>query len=283
MYSYFNIYHLVYFYDAVTYGSISEAANANYVTQSAVSQAISKLESHFNTKLVFHTRQKLHITKEGKIVYKQANKIFKSIQEAYNIVKEAKEKEKKHLRLITTKSLANSLLPATYKKIREEMPHMELKFKTGGLNMIQSYLKREEAEIAIVVFDDRFKGFEKIPVSKGRLNLYQRKEAPKDLIEKGIFVDEIDGPYVKDLEPHLNDFSNFILQETSSWELTARFTDLGLGVGFFPDYLLRHDRYPELIPHPLKIPEFEYEICVIHNKGKTLSKEVHNFIENIVI
>jgi LysR family transcriptional regulator, carnitine catabolism transcriptional activator len=39
-----NLMHLKFFCDAVTFSSISEAAKRNYVTQSAVSQAIAKLE-----------------------------------------------------------------------------------------------------------------------------------------------------------------------------------------------------------------------------------------------
>ena len=283
MYSYFNLYHLIYFHDAVSYGSISEAASANFVTQSAVSQAISKLEAHFGAKLVYYTRQKLHITEEGKIVCEHANHIFKSVQDAYNKVNETKSEKTKVLRFITTKSLGMSFLAPTYKRIQEEMPHVELKFKTGGLNLIHSYLKREEAEFAVVVFDKHFKSFEKISITKGQIGLYQTKDAPSNLIEKGILVDEIEGPYVKDLQDNLKDLSYFIQQETSSWELTARFIDLGLGVGFIPDYILKHERYPNLVPHSLKIPDYEYEICAIHNKGKTLSQDAHEFIEKLML
>ena len=45
-----NLIHLKFFCDAVVYESITEAAKMNYISQSAVSQAITKLESIFGVR-----------------------------------------------------------------------------------------------------------------------------------------------------------------------------------------------------------------------------------------
>ena len=139
----------------------------------------------------------------------------------------------------------------------------------GGLNLIRTALRRIEADFAIVVYDHNFDQFEKIPLKKGQLRLYQAKDAPSNLIKKGIFVDEAEGLYVKELKAYLElqGYQNAIQDAIAGWELVARFTQLSIGVGFFPDYIIANNRYPDIAVHPLETPSFDYEICAIFNKG----------------
>ena len=286
MISLLNLQHLKFFCDAVTFGSVSEAAKMNYITQSAVSQAVGKLEKQFGVSLIYHNRQKLYVTNEGKVLYEHAKEIFKSVQKTFEKVNETKEEISGKLRFVTTKSLGMSFLAPMYKRIQEELPLVDLKFKMGGLNLIRTKLKREEAEFAIVVYDHNFTQFNKIPITKGRLNLYQEKGTPKNLIRQGVYVDEYEGMHVNELQEYfdaLEDSSIQVKSETSGWELVARFTDLGIGVGFFPDYILKNNRYPKIKVHPQKIPTFEYEICAIYNKTTKLSRAAHAFIEKFTM
>ena len=128
----------------------------------------------------------------------------------------------------------------------------------GGLNLIRTALKRIEAEFAIVVYDHNFDQFEKIPLKKGQLHLYRAKDAPSNLIKNGIFVDDAEGLYVKELKAHLEQqgYQNAIQDAIAGWELVARFAQLGIGVGFFPDYIVANNRFPEMAVHPLHTPSF---------------------------
>ncbi len=286
MNSLFNLQHLKFFCDSVTYSSISEAAKMNYVTQSAVSQAIGKLEKQLGVPLISHNRQKLFVTQEGKILYENAKDIFKSVRKAMDKVNETKEEISGLLSFVTTKSLGMSFLAPMYQRIKKELPLVDLKFKMGGLNLIRTYLKRETAEFAIVVYDDNFYDFNNIPLDKGKFHLYQAKSSPESQILEGIFVDELEGPYVKELLHYFNAHENGPLKikaETSGWELNARFTDLGIGVGFFPDYLVKNERYPNIKVHPQKIPDFEYDICAIYNKTTELSRAALAFIDKFTM
>ena len=87
--------------------------------KSAVSQAIHKLEVIMGAQLVIHNRQKFQITGEGQIVFEQARKIFKAVQDAYDKVNQTKEEITGLLKFVTTKSLGMSFLAPTYKQIRK--------------------------------------------------------------------------------------------------------------------------------------------------------------------
>jgi len=281
-----NLQHLKFFCDAVTYKSVSEAAKMNYVTQSAISQAIGKLEKLFSASLVYHNRQKLYVTSEGEILYERAKEIFYSVQKTFDNVNETKEEISGTLKFVTTKSLGMSFIAPMYKQIQEELPSLELKFRMGGKNLIRTRLKRGEVEFAIVVYDDNFTEFKKIPITTGQFYLYQAKNSPKNLIDQGVFVDEYEGPFVKDLQKYFDDLEGELTQikaETGGWELAARFAELGIGVSFFPDYLVKNNRHSNLQVHPLKIPTYEYEICAIQNKTTVLSRAANAFIEKFTM
>jgi DNA-binding transcriptional LysR family regulator len=57
--------HLLYFRDAANLGSVAAAARKNFVTPSAVSQAIKNLESTFSVKLLGHNKRTFVLTDEG--------------------------------------------------------------------------------------------------------------------------------------------------------------------------------------------------------------------------
>lgn len=280
-----NLIHLKFFCDAVVYESITEAAKMNYISQSAVSQAITKLESIFGVELVFHNQQKLQVTDGGRIVFEQAREIFKNVQDTFEKVNQTQKQVSGSVRFVTTKSLGMSFIAPSYKLIRKNIPSINFKFRMGGLNLIRTSLKRIEADFAIVVYDHNFDQFEKIPLKKGLLHLYQDKDAPPKLIENGIFVDDTEGLYVKELKTHLEQqgYPHAIQDAIAGWELVARFAQLSIGVGFFPDYIIANKRYPNMAVHPLPTPSFDYEICAIFNKGVKLSGPAEKFLEHFTL
>ena len=192
-----NLLHLKFFCDAVTYNSISESAKMNFVTQSAVSQAISKLEIVLGTQIVVHSRQKFQVTEAGNIVYEQARQIFKSVQDTYDKINENKNTISGLVKFVSTNSLGMSFLAQYFIKMRDTLPQVDWNFRLGGLNFIRNALRQGEAEFAIVVSDHNFEQFTSHPLKSGQFNLYQHKEAPHHQIENGIFVDHYESMYVK--------------------------------------------------------------------------------------
>lgn len=279
-----NLLHLKFFCDAVAYESISEAAKINFVSQSAVSQAIVKLEKVFNAPLLIHSRQKFQPTEEGQIVFEQARQVFKAIQNIHDKIGVNKEVITGSLKFVTTKSLGVSFLAARYKKIQKALPEVTLCFPLGGLNYIRNMLRQSEAEFGLVVYDENFSQFNKIPIRKGRFNLYQSIDAPHHLIENGILVDYYQGTHVPSLQEYIkqSDSPHLAIQtELAGWDMVSRFTEMGIGVGFLPDYLVTEDRRLNIKPHPFEIPEFEYQICAIYNKGEKLSRAAMTVIEEL--
>jgi LysR family carnitine catabolism transcriptional activator len=270
-----NLVHLKFFCDTVVYQSISESAKVNYITQSAVSQAISKLESVFGVPLIIHNKQKLIVTEEGRIVFNQATEIFKAVKETFDQVNQTKEEISGVVRFVTTKSLGMSFLAPLYSGVKEKFPSVDLSFFMGGKNAIRTALKREDVEFAFVVYDHNFSQFAKVPLRKGLFHLYQTKKNNDE-----IFIDESEGMYVQQLKDFLASTDHsYTLKEIAGWELVANFANLGMGIGFIPDYLIASKRFANLQLHPVKLPPFEYEIAAIYNKSTKLSRTAQAVIE----
>lgn len=276
-----NLSHLKFFCDAVIYNSISEAAKLNYVSQSAVSQGITKLERILGVQLIVHTRQKFQVTEEGKVVFEQARNIFKTVEETYIKLNQNKESVEGPVKVASSKSLGMAFASHMYKKMKQNFPQVDVNFKLGGLNFIRNSLRQKEAEFAIVVHDQDFVQFNKHPLRKGRFNLYHNITAGRYLKENGVLVDFLEGTHVRPLREYFSEVKSQlkIQMELSGWSMVAHFTDMGLGIGFIPDYITSNERYPNLKIFPSEIPHFEYEICAIYNRGEKLSRAACAFID----
>lgn len=278
-----NLIHLKFFCDAVLNGSISEAAKMNYVTQSTVSQAITKLEKILDVELVHHTRQKFNVTEEGKAVFEKARHVFKAIQDIHDHIDNSKIDISGNLKFVSTNSLGMSFLAPLYIQMQQYFPSVQLNFRLGGLNFIRNALRQGEAEFAIVVYDQNFAQFNKHTLKKGKFNLYRHEEAHHHQIEQGILIDHIDGMHVAALQDYFFQTQKPALKiqaELAGWEVVARFTEMNIGVGFFPDYLTDNNRYPNIKVHPQEIPDLEYEICAIYNKGEKFSRAAIAFLDH---
>lgn len=281
MNSQINLLHLKYFCDAMIYQSISEAAKANYVTQSAISQAIMKLEMSLGMQVIVHTRQKLQITEEGKVVLEQARHIFKAVQDFHDKINQSKETISGTLKFVSTHSLGMSFIASSYKRMQTHFPQVKMCYRLGNLNFIRNALRQGDAQFAIVVYDQGFSQFSKQLLKRGSFYLYQSIEAPHHQIENGILVDDFNGMWIEQLLEHFNqsDSPLKIQTELAGWEVVARFTEMNMGIGFFPDYIMANNRYPTIKIYPMHLPHFEYEICAIYNKNEKLSRATSAFLD----
>ncbi len=278
----FNLIHLKYFCDAVILHSVSEAATKNFVTQSAISQGIAKLEQVIGVPLVTHSRSSFQITEEGRIVFEQAGEIFKALHEMQDKIMENKNEIGGDLSFVCTNSLGMSFIASSFKMMQEKYPQVNLRFKLGPLNFIRSSLQQRSAEFAIVVYDSSFSQFNADPLYQGRFHIYQDTGASKNILARGVLIDEKKGMYVEDLSEYYQTSLGRewkIQAELAGWEVVARFVEKGIGAGFFPDYLLREGRYPKIIKCPGKYPAFEYSICAVYRKGDKLSRAARAFLD----
>lgn len=76
-----NLFFIKYFYDTVKLKSVTAAANANHVTQSAISQGIAQLEKSLSVSLLTHKRNSIKVTTEGETLFQWSRTMLREIED----------------------------------------------------------------------------------------------------------------------------------------------------------------------------------------------------------
>lgn len=272
-----NLNNLKYFYDAVETKSISEAAKRNFVTQSAVSQGIQKLEKALSLSLITHQRNCFKLTAEGEIVYSLTQQIFKTLKTMTDLSQELQEVVMGEINLVCTQSIAMNVISSVLQKAKKEYPKISIKMKIGKMENLCLMLKRGTMDVGIVVESEICDQFEKQVIRKGFFHVYSKKGI-KDNISAGIYVDHSYGLYVdKLLANYQKDFGKQlpILQELDSWQVLSKCAESGIGYCFLPDFLVTD---PSLRPCK-DIKPIPYRIVAIYPKGVQLTRATKAFID----
>lgn len=271
-----NLIYLKYFCDAVKFGSISASAKANFVSQSAISQGIAKLEEGLGYDLLTHQPNRFHVTYEGQRLFESSKAIFESIKELEHTL--FSKPGVGHIDFACTHSFALALLPKLLRSAREKWPNLHINFRLGHTDIIKDWLKKGVIDFGIVLDNEDLSAFDCEELYQGAYQLYAAasNKSNEDLSfilseersETSILKRSYEKKYKKPLP---------VLMEVSSWEIIATLAEEGLGIGFFPDYVaLRRQKY--LKPYPLKIDPIPYKIYAIFPRKMGRNPNVAPFL-----
>ena len=84
-----NLYHI--FYETAICGNISMAARKLYISQPAISKAISKLENSLGVSLFVRSSRGVKLTPDGEILLKQLDTAFHAIKQGEDTIESRKE------------------------------------------------------------------------------------------------------------------------------------------------------------------------------------------------
>lgn len=274
-----NLFYLKCFYDAALMGSVSESARRNFVSQPAVSQAISKLEKSLGVMLCLHKKQQFKLTREGEIVFENAKEIFSSVRHLHDALDRHREQPKMPLHFVTTHSIGLSILPDFIAEFRRAHPEIEIHFQFGGLTQIKGWLKQGIAEFALVLQSPDNAEYQALPLYKGKFGLYKHEKEKKALSLIGAYVEHKEGMMVSEFQQeYAKKYKEEmpISAELNSWEFIARSMAVSHGYGLIPDLVRLKGRYPYLLPIPE--PTLNYILCAVFPKGELLSYSAETFL-----
>lgn len=273
-----NVTFLRYFFSAGQTKSISKAAKENFVSQSAISQAISKLETALGKQLITHEKNRFQLTTDGLLLLDKCKKIFELFSEIEDDFNETEGVFKGKLSLACTHSYALSLLPPHLGRLSQLWPYIEPVLRLGHVGLIVELVKKGDVDFGIVLDNEDFSGFHCQEIYKGEYRLYRAKKRSGQAMNKFIISEE--RKEVSLLRQHLQDngvdMSSYM--EVSSWEVIASLTEQGQGMGFLPDYIVGKRL---LVPCEYPFPPIPYRIFAIYSKNRNLARNAKMFIDLI--
>lgn len=285
-----NIYHLRYFLDAANLGSVAAAAKKNHVSQSAVSQAIKKLEESMDCSLLIHSKNQFKLSSEGLAALSSIKLILESISDMKTKIAGAREEAEGPLGFATLRSLALVLLPNVMSSLLKNYPQLQPVLKIGHTKNILEQVISGEIEVGLVVDNRAISGVHKHVLHEGSFRFVIGASYLDNVKSMGFLATE-EKPGVNELKKIYKDrykkSQAKVAMIVESWEVIARFASSGLGIGMIPDFVAAS--VPELnlieVHHDLA-QKLRYKIVLITKKSlspnaKVLALELNKETEKL--
>lgn len=284
-----NIQHIQYFIESCRQQNIAKAARQLNISQSAISQAIRKLEESLGVELLVHGKKQFVLTSAGH----KALPLFIKQMESFESIREQLKREDietiKDLHLSTLRSLALAFFAEAITELKKEKPRWNSIINIGHTKDIVPDLLDNKLDLAVVVNNNRMFGVQKLHLHQGRFCLVVGKNYSSKVAELP-FIATQESPGAKDLKKIIKVKAPKIwqgreVQFVESWEVIAKFASLGLGIGLVPDFVFKTHRHLELVEIlPQLSKEITFEVSLITRpKEKDLQADQLQKIFSVVI
>jgi len=150
----FNRLHV--FYQVYRLGSVAQAAGELFVTQSAVSQSLQKLEDELSLALFHRYPKKLVPTEAARRLFQSVMPFFSSLDETIQSIYSAEEVPKGMLRIGAPPVFGAEFLPAVIAEFREKYPCVTFYLVLEEQAYVAAAYRNGELDVALVdVFGNR--------------------------------------------------------------------------------------------------------------------------------
>ncbi len=231
------------FYEVAKAGNISKAAKELYISQPAISKAISKLEDSLNVTLFTRSSRGVHMTPEGELLFQHTQAAFHALDLGEQELKRIREFQIGHLRIGVSNTLCKYILLPYLKTFIEQYPHIKITIEGQATAKTISMLEQHTLDVGLVAEPSVHSGLAFIPVmdiqdifvsTRHYLNnLYLREGNQADLFRCGniMLLDQSNmtrhhvDEYMKEygMEPKQ-------LLEVTTMDLLIEFAKIGLGI-----------------------------------------------------
>jgi DNA-binding transcriptional LysR family regulator len=277
------------FCHAARNGSVSQAAEALFLSQPSVTLQIQALEREFKVSLFERRGPKIALTPEGQLLYELAHPLVDGIDKLHESFAARRGKiEGGELNIAAGESTILYILPEVTRRFAEAYPGVRIKLHnvTGRDGM--AMLRADTADLAVGSMLDVPDDIEYHPVVSFDPTLITPRDHPLAK-KKRITLKDI-SPYGLILPPrHLSTWAVVdhtfrqhnvpyqVALEAGGWEIIKKYVALGLGISIVTDVCLTGDEPLARIPLDRYFPKRSYG--VVYRKGKFLTPQAQRFID----
>lgn len=224
--------------------SFSRAADRVHRTQSAVSQAVQRLEAEIGSSLFDRSSRSGTLTDAGRVLYEYALQMLNLRREANAAIQELGTLHRGKITIAANEYTVLHLLPAVA-AYRARHPHIALAIKRSLASQIPSEILAREAEIGIVTYRPEQPALTVVPVAKDEIALLVAPGHPlagrntvslRELGAESFLSHNVRSPYrervVRTFERHRTPMH--MAMELPTLEAVRRLVVAGLGVALMP-------------------------------------------------
>lgn len=166
--------HIEIFQAILQTGSVTGAASLLNISQPAASKALQHAESQLGFSLFTRVRGKLEPTAEARILEGATIRVFEDLQAVRRLALNLRTQEDQPLRIMTTPTLAHTLLPVIIPAWRKKYPSSPCELSTHHTRELVESLLLHEADIGFSLQDPKHPGLRVKPLAQTRMVVIAR-------------------------------------------------------------------------------------------------------------
>ena len=153
----FNLYHI--FYTVAKCRNISGAARELYISQPAISKAISKLEQSLGTTLFYRSSRGVSLTEPGEILFVQVENAFQAITQGEEQLQRFQKLGMGHLSIGVSATLCKYVLLPILQPFIRQNPHIQLSIACQSSLETMQALEQGTLDIGLIGAEDDMSAF----------------------------------------------------------------------------------------------------------------------------
>jgi DNA-binding transcriptional LysR family regulator len=281
------------FCDLVETRSFSQAAERNFVTQSAVSQQVRGLESRFKRRLLERVRgrRELHLTQAGEAFFEASREVLSAYGRLEENMRQLSGTVGGTVRVATVYSVGLHELPPVVREFMALYPRAKIDLEYSRTTRVVRDVLSGAVDVGVVAYPEKRRGLEVVPLGGDRLVFICRPEHPlakrkklkaADLQGQNFVHFERDIPTRRATDRILRAHAITVhrVAEFDNIETIKRAVEVGLGVAVVPrPSVLDERRSGQLAVVPLAEPEWERTVGAVYRTDHALSTAARKFVE----
>ena len=171
------------FCEVVKYKNISKTAESMYISQSAITQSIQKLETMLGGKVFYRNKNGVELTEEGKNLYEYIKDSIETMNNAENIFSKYITLEKGKIRIGGGNSLISSLIFEPFLTFIKKYPDIDISIGSGITDTLMQKLANGELDIVVLNLpykNKKYSNIEITPLKNSNFSFFASKQYLKE-------------------------------------------------------------------------------------------------------
>lgn len=171
------------FCEVVKYKNISRTAENLYVSQSAVTQSIQKLEHYLGGKVFYRNKTGVELTEEGRNLYEYIKNSYETLNNAENIYSQYNNLEKGKIRIGGGNSIIQRLILQPLVEFIKKYPNIDISINSGLTDNLMQSLSNGELDMVVLNLPYLTKSYSNITIlnlKKSSFCFYASKQYLKE-------------------------------------------------------------------------------------------------------
>jgi DNA-binding transcriptional LysR family regulator len=282
---------LIVFYEVVKLRSFSKAADVLFMTQPGVSNHVAQLEAQAGSPLLKREKGKFDLTKEGRVVFRYAEKIESLASELEQTIRSMHKDLKPLLKIGTTPVYSRLVMPYILSSFQKANPHIMIKLDVGSSEAMMKTVIAMQNDIVLVanartskkLFAFPFVSEELVLITSKNHPLARRDSVSLKEIEVYPFIMREEGSATRKVV--LNAFESMNIHpsgliEVKSTEFIKEWVSQGKGISVLVKRAVLNDERKSLQLVALKEP-LSLDIVVLFLKSRKNDISIQKFADHL--